>query len=156
MPRSSANPNPNVGKPTQGDLPDVNVWLALLNAQHVHHQIAKLYWEEAGSLRTMFCRTTMLGLLRLSTNKVVMNGTPYTAEQAWQAYQSVIDLPEVALVAEPPGIETAMRKITSSAQFRNADWTDAYLAAFAQSANLRLVSFDKGFAQHSDLVLLTL
>jgi uncharacterized protein len=152
MPRSSTHTN----KFIQGDLPDVNVWLALLNAQHVHHQAAKLYWEKAGTQRMMFCRTTMLGLLRLSTNKVVMNGTPYTAEQAWQAYQSVIDLPEVALMAEPLGIEAAMRKITSSAQFRHADWTDAYLAAFAQSANLRLVSFDKGFAQYSDLALLTL
>jgi uncharacterized protein len=136
---------------TQGDLPDVNVWLALLNPQHVHHASAQRYWNEAGSQRIVLCRTTMLGLLRLSTNKAVMGGTPYTTEQAWQAYQALIDLPEVTLLAEPAGIETAMRRFSNSAQFRHADWTDAYLAAFALLAGLRLVSFDQGFTQYSTL-----
>jgi uncharacterized protein len=154
MPRSSANAN--VKQPTHGDLPDVNVWLALLNAQHVHHFIAKFYWEQAGSERMVFCRTTMLGLLRLSTNKAVMGGVPYTQEQAWQAYEAVIGLPEVTVMAEPSGLEIAMRQFTAQASFRCTDWTDAYLAAFAQVANLRLVSFDKGFAKYRGLSLLTL
>ncbi len=154
MPRSSTGVN--VNKPVQGDLPDVNVWLALLNAQHVHHPAAKLYWEKAGSARMVFCRITMLGLLRLSTNKAVMGGTPYTQEQAWQAYQAVINLPEVSVMAEPPGIDTAMRKLTAQVTFRNTDWTDTYLAAFAQVASLRLVSFDKGFASYIGLSLLSL
>jgi uncharacterized protein len=66
----------------QGDLPDVNVWLALLNTQHPHHSSAKHYWEHAAAQHIAFCRITMLGLLRLSTNKVVMGGAPYTTEQA--------------------------------------------------------------------------
>jgi uncharacterized protein len=154
MPRTSANAN--VNKPVQGDLPDVNVWLALLNAQHVHHQKAKLYWEKTAAQRMVFCRITMLGLLRLSTNKVVMGGAPYTQEQAWQAYQAVLDLPEVTVMAEPPGLEIAMRQFTAQASFRPADWTDTYLAAFAQVANLRLVSFDKGFTGYAGLSLLSL
>ena len=59
-----------------GDLPDLNVWLALLNAKHPHHAAAKRYWEQDASGRIAFCRITMLGLLRLSTNKVVMGGSP--------------------------------------------------------------------------------
>ena len=141
---------------THGDLPDVNLWLALLNPQHPHHSAAKHYWEQAAAQRIAFCRVTMLGLLRLSTNKAVMGGTPYTVGQAWQAWQAVIDLPEVVIVSEPPGIEALMRRHSSAPAFRQTDWTDAYLAAFAHLANLRMVSFDKGFAKYGGLALLAL
>lgn len=143
-------------QPSQGDLPDVNVWLALLNAQHSHHQAAKHYWDRAAAQRISFCRITMLGLLRLSTNKAVMGGTPYSTAQSWQAYQAVIDLPEVSFVSEPAGIDGLMVKLTSQSKFKPADWTDAYLSAFAQLAGLRMVSFDIGFAQYKDLSLLAL
>ena len=144
-----------INKPLR-DLPDVNVWLALLNSQHPHHNAAKAYWDGAAGQRIAFCRITMLGLLRLSTNKVVMGGTPYTTAQAWQAYQAVVELPEVSLIAEPPGIEIAMRKLTNLPKSGTADWTDAYLAAFVSLAGLRMVSFDKGFKQYSGLELLGL
>ena len=139
-----------------GDLPDINVWLALLNDQHAHHSAAKQYWEETAASRIAFCRITMLGLLRLSTNKVVMGGTPYTTAQAWAAYQAIVVLPEVTLVTEPTGIEVVMQKLSAAPSFRSADWTDVYLAAFAQLSGWRMVSFDTGFANYSDLRLLTL
>jgi len=138
------------------DLPDVNVWLALLNSQHPHHPVAKAYWNNAAGQRIAFCRITMLGLLRLSTHKTVMGGTPYTTLQAWQAYQAVIVLPEVSFTPEPQGIEVAMQKLTNSPKTGAPDWTDAYLAAFANLAGLRMVSFDKGFKQYSGLTLLAL
>ena len=142
------------------DLPDVNVWLALLNTQHPHHAVAKAYWDSASGQRIAFCRTTMLGLLRLSTNKTVMGGTPYTTLQAWQAYQAVLALPEVSFLAEPQGVEVAMQKLTQPQnrlqKAATRDWTDAYLAAFAILAGLRMVSFDKGFKQYGGLALLTL
>ena len=138
------------------DLPDVNVWLALLNGEHLHHHAAKAYWDRAAGQRIAFCRVTMLGLLRLSTNKAVMGGAPYTTLEAWQAYQAMIDLPEVSFVAEPLGIEIAMQKLTQTPKPGTADWTDAYLAAFASLAGLRMVSFDKGFKQYSGLTLLAL
>ena len=150
------------------DLPDVNVWLALLNSQHPHHVLAKAYWDGAAGQRIAFCRITMLGLLRLSTNKTVMGGTPYTSLQAWQAYQAVMALPEVSFLAEPQGIEPAMQKLTQPEKqlqkqvqrqpqkAATPDWTDAYLAAFANLAGLRMVSFDKGFKHYSGLALLAL
>ncbi len=138
------------------DLPDVNVWLALLNSQHAHHSAAAAYWQSASIQRIAFCRITMLGLLRLSTNKAVMGGAPYTTLQAWQAYQTVINLPEVSFASEPPGIEAAMQKLTNPPVLGTPDWTDTYLAAFAGLACLRMVSFDKGFSQYSGLSLLML
>ena len=145
-----------MAKQSLGDLPDLNVWLALLNVNHPHQAAAKRYWEEAAAARIAFCRITMLGLLRLSTNKVVMGGAPYSTEEAWQAYQATAALPEVSFLAEPQGIDALMQEHSSAPTFRNADWTDAYLAAFAQMAGLRLVSFDKGFANYQGLNLLPL
>ena len=132
------------------------MWLALLNRQHPHHSVAKAYWDSATGQRISFCRITMLGLLRLSTNKAVMGGTPYTPLQAWQAYQAVIVLPEISFAPEPFGVEIAMQKLTCLPKPRSADWTDAYLAAFASLAGLRMVSFDKGFKQYGKLNLLML
>ena len=120
------------------------------------------YWDEGGegdsgpARRIVFCRITMLGLLRLSTNKVVMGGSPYTVQQAWAAWQAVADLPEVAFLAEPLGMDAMFRSLTNQAKFRASDWTDAYLAAFAKLAGLRLVTFDQGFGQYAGLGLLTL
>lgn len=139
-----------------GDLPDVNVWIALLNPQHSLHARAKHYWEQSAARSIGLCRVTMLGLLRLVTNKSAMGGTPYSVEQAWAAYQGIIDLPEVAFFAEPLSIDSALRKHSAHPQFLPTDWTDAYLAAFAQEAKLRMVTFDNGFGRYADLTLLTL
>lgn len=147
---------PSADGRTLGDLPDVNVWIALLNSKHAHHEQAKHYWERSAAQAIGLCRITMLGLLRLCTNKAAMGGAPFTSEQAWTAYQGVIDLPEVAFFAEPPGIDAAIRRHCAHPLFRTADWTDAYLAAFAQQASLRMVSFDKGFARYAGLELLAL
>lgn len=85
-----------------------------------------------------------------------MGGSPYTVPQAWAAWQAVADLPEVAFMAEPAGIDAMLRTLTTQPKFRVSDWTDAYLAAFARLAGLRLVTFDKGFGQYEGLALLTL
>ena len=144
------------GSAGRGDLPDVKVWLALLNPQHPHHASAVGYWEQAAAPRIFLCRITMLGLLRLSTNKVVMGGAPYTVAQAWAALQAVTALPEIGFQTEAEGIDAAMRQFTSQPKFRVTDWTDAYIAALAQRAGLRVVTFDRGFAQFAGLGLLTL
>ena len=85
-----------------------------------------------------------------------MGSTPYSTAQAWQAYESVIGLPEVSFLAEPSGLEPALQKLTLLAKAGAPDWTDAYLAAFASVAHVRMVSFDKEFKQYSGLNLLTL
>jgi len=62
----------------------------------------------------------------------------------------------VSFISEPNGIEAAMQKLTNQPKSATPDWTDAYLAAFAFLAGLRIVTFDKGFKQYSGLALLTL
>ena len=68
--------------------PDVNVWTALTYGEHVHHPIAKVWFEQLDmEARVCFCRVTQLSLLRLLTTEAVM-GTDevMTQGQAWQAY----------------------------------------------------------------------
>ena len=77
-----------------------------------------------------------------------MSGRPYTTLQARQAYQTVIDLAEIRFISGRPSIEVVMQKLTHSPKSGTLGWTDAYLAAFASLASLRLVSFDEGFTRH--------
>jgi predicted nucleic acid-binding protein len=33
------------------DLPDVNVWLALVDENHPHHQTSRGYWQDQSSIQ---------------------------------------------------------------------------------------------------------
>jgi len=50
---------------TTADLPDLNVWLALIWPAHIHHQLAVQYWEQQAADQVLFCTVTALGLVRL-------------------------------------------------------------------------------------------
>lgn len=127
-----------------GDLPDVNVWLALTVLEHPHHQRALRYWQDETAPLVNFCRITMLGLVRLLTQPRVMGSAMLDSGQAMAAYHRWDALPDVNLHPEPPGCEAALaRLVTAGLPARLL--TDAYLAAFAASAGLRLVSFDADF-----------
>ena len=47
------------------DLPDLNVWLALIWPGHIHHQQAVHSWEQQAADQVLFCTVTALGLVRL-------------------------------------------------------------------------------------------
>ena len=64
-------------------LPDVNVWIAFAVGIHVHHSVAKRWFDEVVSDGLAFCRITELGMFRLLTNSKVMDGAPLTAADAW-------------------------------------------------------------------------
>lgn len=138
------------------DLPDINVWLALSVADHIHHARARHYWYEEASDRLAFCRVTALGFLRLLTNAAAMDGQPLTVPQAWRAYGDFRRLPEVVLTAEPEGCETWLEQWALGGRPAPRQWTDAYLAGFAKTGGLRFVSFDGDFARFDGLDLLRL
>lgn len=132
------------------DLLDLNVWLALAVADHPAHAGARRYWyQEAGS-RIAFCRLTVLGFLRLSTNPTVMGGNPFTVREAWEAYRAFRRLDEVVLAAEPVSCEAVLESWVLGTIVPRL-WTDAYLAAFARAGGFRLVSFDGDFSRFDGL-----
>lgn len=138
------------------DLPDVNVWLALTLADHPRHERARRYWREESAEWLAFCRITAMGFLRLSTNDKAMAGSPLSAPEAWHAYAAFRRLPEVLPAPEPPDCEPALENRVLGKDMTSRMWTDACLAAFAQSGGMRLVSFDQDFTRFEGLELLRL
>ena len=133
--------------PSSGDLLDANVWLALAVEAHTHHRRATAYWEQEAAPVAVFCRVTQMAFLRLLTNRAVMGSQVLSPSAAWAKTADFMRLPEVELFDEPLGVEDAWERFATSGRFSPSLWTDAYLAAFAVRAGLRLVSFDKGFSK---------
>jgi toxin-antitoxin system PIN domain toxin len=132
------------------DLLDVNVWLALVDENHVHHAAAVDYWQKQAADTVAFCRISLLGFLRLATRKGVL-GRTLTPDEAWTIIHRYLAEPGVVLLDEPAGIDEAFARYTSDPGFLPSDWTDAYLAGFAVTADCRLVSFDAGFVRYPGL-----
>lgn len=137
------------------DLPDINVWLALVDERHVHHARVRHYWEQEATDKLAFCRITMMGLLRLSTQARVMSN-PLGIEEAWATYRRFLALPLGCFLAEPAGIEAQFQTLSTGSGFVHRLWTDAYLAAFAQASQCRLVSLDADFKRFAGLNFLHL
>ncbi|MDX2081114.1 MAG: TA system VapC family ribonuclease toxin [Terrimicrobiaceae bacterium] len=138
------------------DIPDLNLWLALIDGDHTHHVRARRYWEEEAASHLGFCRVTMLGLLRLLTNARVMHGAPFTAAEAWEAYRAFAALPEVCFVEDSVVAENRFELWSRVPGFPADRWTDAWIAAIASSVDARAVSFDRDFRMFGDLDLLHL
>jgi toxin-antitoxin system PIN domain toxin len=136
------------------DLLDINVWLALIDENHTHHSVALDYWNQKPVTEKAFCRITQLGFLRLSTRKGILSGT-LSNEEAWSLYQQFLAQPFVHFVADPPELDEHFREFTSPSLSHRL-WTDAYLAAFAITRKMRLVSFDSDFNQFKGLNFLML
>jgi toxin-antitoxin system PIN domain toxin len=125
----------------------VNVWVALTYAGHVHHSIAKAWFEGLDmEARVCFCRFTQLSLLRLLTTKAVMGADEVmTQSQAWEAYDRWIADGRVVFLEESPNVDAAFRSLSNERHPSPKTWSDSYLAAFAAVADLSLVTFDRGF-----------
>ena len=137
------------------DLPDVNLWVALVDQRHVHHSLAQGYWNQNGSTQFAFCRVTMMGFLRVATSpKAIAN--PKTNAEAWAIYQQFRALPNIQFLNEPAALEPHFQALTILAPLPHRLWTDAYLAAFALASGSRLVSFDADFALFPGLKFLHL
>ena len=123
---------------------DVNVWLALTLDTHEHHSAATTWFTSLpASFELLFCRFTQVGLLRLLTLRSASGASTMTQRQAWQAYDRWFDLGGAVFVEEPLGIEVEFRALTTLDQPAPNNYTDSYLAAFANALSVELVTFDK-------------
>ena len=113
-------------------LPDVNVWVALSDAPHVHWADSSNWLRQLSQdSQVIFCRYTHLGLLRLLTNQTVMGEETLTLKQAWGVYDQWLEDPRIDLHPEPSGLEAAFRETTRPLGARTASkWVgDCYLLA---------------------------
>jgi toxin-antitoxin system PIN domain toxin len=132
--------------------PDVNVWLALAYDKHKHFSSASKWFETTQHSLIHFCRLTQLSFLRLLCNPTVMGEATQTQAEAWKTYDRWFqEDSRIAFLEEPVGVEQAFRSLTQAAhQPTPGAWADAYLAAFASTAGLTLVTFDRRLAQRAE------
>jgi toxin-antitoxin system PIN domain toxin len=124
-------------------LPDVNVWLAVASRRHVHANACAGWLNSLQQDEIMFCRVTQMGLLRLLTNESVMGRDVLSSREAWRAYASIRADYRMGFAAEPLHLEGEWRKLTMSDRPTPKIWTDGYLAAFARTAEMQLVTLDR-------------
>ncbi|MGA3096340.1 MAG: TA system VapC family ribonuclease toxin [Bryobacteraceae bacterium] len=127
---------------------DINVWLALTWDKHPQHIPASRWYASIDDAALLFCRLTMLGFLRLLTNRKVMGGSTTTLAGALQLYDRWTGDPRVELAPEPRGAETLFRQATGPFALQPATKAiaDCYLVGFAEAAGAHVVTFDRGLA----------
>jgi hypothetical protein len=154
LPWTAGEPSALPWLPASGDLLDINVWLALAVQEHPHHEAARRYWAEVqaragaglpGAPSLWFCRVSMLGLVRLLCQPKVVGEGALTLPSAFALYRQFRAVPQVGLLAEPPGCDERLQALVTAGTLPTRLWTDAYFAALAQASALRLVTFDQDF-----------
>mgnify|MGYP001187731902 CR=1 FL=1 len=138
------------------DLLDINVWLALTLPRHTLHPAARDYWHDQRGESIAFNRITMLGFTRLLMNKAVTPPNGLSSHDSWEKFEAWLACPDIYWMDEPVKLDSILKGIAHMNAETRHTWTDAYLAAFAISGGLRLVSFDGGFSRFPGLSFLHL
>ena len=133
-------------------LVDVNVWFALVYQRHVHHDIALAWFDSAKDGSAAYCRVIQLGLFRLLSNKAVMGNDVQTQSGAWLVWERLIEDVRVVFASASGELEACFRRSAGGKQSGHRQWTDAYLATFAESRGLQIVTCDQGFKAFKGLV----
>lgn len=127
--------------------PDINLWLAL-TAAHTHTKPAIEWYDSLQDGEILyFCRLTQLGLLRLLTTKSVMGANTHSQRGAWQIYEQWRNEGNAGFLIELAGIDALIGARANHLQSSPKSWNDDYLAAFAETAGVTLVTFDKTLAE---------
>ncbi len=136
---------------------DANVWLALAVGDHFHHAAAKEWFDNQSESSCAFCRVTQMAFLRHLTNSRIIGQTNVRSQAAaWLDYEALSNDPRIVYLEEPTGAGAQFKQRTQSPHPSHAGWTDAYLAAFAKTLGLGIVTFDADFSNMPDLKVTTL
>jgi toxin-antitoxin system PIN domain toxin len=131
---------------------DTSVWLAYLFDAHPNHTAAATAVAQATPQQpAFFCRATQQSFLRLASTPALhrMYRVPgMTNEIALRLFDQLLAKASVAYREEPPGLESLWHRLARRPTASPKLWMDAYLAAFAITAGLALISLDRDFAQY--------
>lgn len=138
--------------PAVPTLCDVNVLLALVTDRHASHAAAVRWLDGVPVGGAMICRIAQAGLLRLLNNPAVMREDVLDTDACWGLWHQLLEDERIRFTpTEPPGLDAVFERFTRGRAFTPRLWTDAYLAAYAQTSRLMLVTFDHGFRQFDSL-----
>jgi uncharacterized protein len=73
---------------------------------------------------------------------------------AWTTYDRWLQDERIGFLEEAQETEAAFRGLTQSSQAAPKDWADSYLAAFAMTSQLTLVTFDQAFSSKTGQLIL--
>ena len=128
---------------------DTSVWLAATFDQHPVHNSARQALRQATAAEAaVFCRATQQSFLRLLSTAALAKAygvAPLSNRDALLTLDNLQALPQVAWRDEAPGAFNLWRSLAALDSASPKVWMDAYLAAFAMAAGLRLVTLDKDF-----------
>lgn len=124
---------------------DVNVLFATLLAAHPHHPVAWQWWERADDHSIALCWPTRMAVLRLLSNPKAMGGRAVSPEAALAAWDALALDPRTFWCDPTVGHEPMFRRYVAGRQPSPNLWTDAWLAAYAESQGFRFTSFDADF-----------
>lgn len=120
---------------------DVNVLIALLDSDHVHHEIAHLWFETEGRHSWATCPLTENGVLRIVGDPRYPNspGSPYIVAPMIKQLQTVQGhafwSDDISLLNQAD--------IDPDCLLHSRFITDTYLLALAKSRNGTLITFDR-------------
>lgn len=126
-------------------LVDVGVWLAAVWGRHVHHPLVA-GWLSRQDAGLVVCRVTQMCLLRLLTLPTILGADAVTRAEAWRVVDGLVEDDRIAWADEPPDLDPVWRAISARDDHSHKLWTDDYLAAFAQTGGLHLVTLDQRLA----------
>lgn len=130
---------------------DSNVWLAAAFAEHPAHAVSRrVLYSASADEPALWCRATQQSFLRLASTPVITQAyrvPKATNGDAWAALQTFLALPQVDVIDEPPELGRTWSQLGAIEQAAPKRWMDAYLAAFAITADLPLISLDQDFRQ---------
>jgi uncharacterized protein len=132
--------------------PDVNVWMAVLLPEHIHHDVVKLWWNSDDSDSMCFTRVTQISVLRLLTTSSLMNGKPLTMKTAWKTYDRLFVDDRVSYIPEGPDVDRYFRRYASDDVPSPKVWADSWLLAMAESHSGTIITFDARLASRAKSV----
>jgi uncharacterized protein len=125
---------------------DVNVLLPLLCEGHSAQSCAWDWFDQQQVQSVGWCLLTKLAILRHLTNPKIMGADVQTAAQAlaaWDLLEQDERMTEISSI--PLSHEGLFRSFASAKKTHPNVWTDAWLAALAETCKGEMVTFDQGF-----------
>ncbi|MBK6998659.1 MAG: PIN domain-containing protein [Rhodoferax sp.] len=133
----------------QASLFDTNVWLAAVFPKHLFHQIAQQELVQSTAAQpVVWCRATQQSFVRLASTASLhraYDAQGLTNRSVLAVLDALQALPQVTWRDEPQGIFGLWRTLAALDSASPKVWMDAYLAAFAIAAGLRMVTLDRDF-----------
>ena len=121
-------------------------------ATHPAHQATKRLFAAADSGSPLaFCRATQTSFMRLLTAQPIQaayGSPPISNREAWSKTQELLSLPQIVWLPEPPQLDPVWKIFATSEAASPKIWMDSFLAAFACTYGIELVTLDRGFSRY--------